>query len=174
MLYSTLIDENEYQYDVDEWTNPLSESNWIFQTNKHFMKYVIFTLQEMTPQQLKQNPITVHPNQKLDTDEGESTKDEEIFPTSHELAEDHSASVMPTETIEESKPTETSQVLTVFNKTIHNEDDSSEDKSDTIADTEEPKSTKDGEESEVIEIQQVHNVFNKTTRDEMIYLIKIL
>ena len=44
-----LIDENEYQYDDDEWTNPLSESNWIFQTNKHFMRYVIFTLQEMTP-----------------------------------------------------------------------------------------------------------------------------
>ena len=30
---------------------------------------------------------------------------------------------------EESKPTETSQVLTVFNKTIHHEDDSSDDKS---------------------------------------------
>ena len=60
-----LIDENEYQYD-DERTNPLNESNWIYQTNKHFMKYVIFTLQEMTPEQLKQNAITVHPNQKLD------------------------------------------------------------------------------------------------------------
>ena len=23
-----LIDENEYQYDDNEWTNPLSESNW--------------------------------------------------------------------------------------------------------------------------------------------------
>ena len=34
-----------------------------------------------------------------------------------------------TETTEESNPTETSQVLTVFNKTIHHEDDSSEDKS---------------------------------------------
>ena len=30
---------------------------------------------------------------------------------------------------EESKPTETSQVLTVFNKAIHHEDDSSDDKS---------------------------------------------
>ena len=29
------------------------------------MKYVNFTLKEMTPEQLKQNPITVHPNQKL-------------------------------------------------------------------------------------------------------------
>ena len=33
------------------------------------MKYVIFTLQEMTPEQLKQNPITIHPNRKLITDE---------------------------------------------------------------------------------------------------------
>ena len=36
-----------------------------------------------------------------------------------------------TETTEESKPTETSQVLTVFNKRIHHEDDSSEDNSVT-------------------------------------------
>ena len=53
-----LIDENEYQYDDDEWTNPLSESNWIYKMNKHFMKYVNVTLQKMTPEQLKQNPIT--------------------------------------------------------------------------------------------------------------------
>ena len=38
-----LIDENEYQYDDNEWTNPLSESNWTYQTNKTFMKYVNFT-----------------------------------------------------------------------------------------------------------------------------------
>ena len=44
-----LIDKNESQYDDDGWTNPLSESNWIYQTNKIFMKYVNFTLQEMTP-----------------------------------------------------------------------------------------------------------------------------
>ena len=72
-----LIDSNQYQYDDYEWTNPLSESNWIYRTNKHFIKYVNFTLQEMTPEQLKQNPITVCPNQKLDTDEGDSMKDEE-------------------------------------------------------------------------------------------------
>ena len=71
------ISENEYQYDDDEWTIPLRESNWIYQTNKTFIKYVNFTLQEMTPEQLKQNPITVHPNQKLDTEEGESNTDEQ-------------------------------------------------------------------------------------------------
>ena len=41
------------------------------------MKYVNFTLQEMTPEQLRQNAIIVHPNQKLDTEEGESTTDEQ-------------------------------------------------------------------------------------------------
>ena len=85
-----LIDENEYQYDGDEWTNPLSESNWIYRTSKHFMKYVHFTLQEMTPEQIQQNPITVHPNQKLYTEEGESPKVQEEFTTSEELREEYS------------------------------------------------------------------------------------
>ena len=40
-----------------------------------------------------------------------------------------------TEITEESKPTEISQVLTVFNKTIHHEDDLSEDKSVTEIET---------------------------------------
>ena len=47
-----LIDDNEYQYDDDEWTNPFSESNWVSNTKKHFMKYVNLTFQEMTPEQL--------------------------------------------------------------------------------------------------------------------------
>ena len=46
----------------------------------------------MTAEQLKQNPITVHPNQKPDTDEGESTRDEEEFTTPQELSEEHSTS----------------------------------------------------------------------------------
>ena len=84
-----LIDENECQYDDDQWTNPLSETHWIYKTNKHFMKYVIFTLQEMTPEQLKQNPITVHPNGKPDTDEGEcnNTKEEEESTTSSDMSD---------------------------------------------------------------------------------------
>ena len=95
------------------------------------MKYVIFTLQEMTPEQLKQNPIIVHPNQKLDTDEGEcnNTEDEEEFTTSQELSEENSTFDIPTETTEESKPAETCQVLTVFNKTTHEKVDSSEENS---------------------------------------------
>ena len=41
------------------------------------MKYAKFTLKEMTHEQLNQNPITVHPNQKLDTEEEESNTDEQ-------------------------------------------------------------------------------------------------
>ena len=85
-----LIDENEYQYGDDEWTNSLSESNWIYRTNKHFMKYVNFTLQQMTPEQFKQNPITVHPNQKLDTEEGESNTDEQESAISNKEEEEYS------------------------------------------------------------------------------------
>ena len=84
------IDENEYQYDDDEWTNPLSESNWIYKTNKHFMKYVNFTLQQMTPEQFKQNCITVHPNQSLDTEEGESNTDEQESTISNNKEEESS------------------------------------------------------------------------------------
>ena len=121
----------------------------------------------MTPEELKQNPITVHPNQKLDTDEGESTKDEEEFTASQELSEEYSTSDITTKNTEESKNTETSQVLPAFNTTIHHKVDSSEDKSDTIADdTEGSKSTEDEEESEAIQIQQVHSILNKTTHDE--------
>ena len=195
-----LVDLHEYQYGDNEWTNPLHESNWTYRTNKQFMKYVNFTLKEMTPEQMKMNPIKpiikVNTNEELDTDEGESTKVEEEFTTSEELTEEYSTSsdmskqasesdiniddnqdeqnTHTPETLqihntynttmhdlddliydkndtsedentteietfehygekihetEESIPTETSQVLTVFNKTIHHEDDSSDDKS---------------------------------------------
>ena len=53
------------------------------------------------------------------------------------MSEENSTSDIPTETTEESKPTETSQVLTIFNKTMNHEDDSSEDKS--VIEFEQPK-----------------------------------
>ena len=78
-----LIDENEYQYDDNEWTNPLHETNWTYRTNKQFMKYVNFTLKEMTPEQMKMNPIKpiikVKTNEELDTEEGESNTNEQEF-----------------------------------------------------------------------------------------------
>ena len=195
-----LVDEYEYQYGDNEWTNPLQESNWTCRTNKQFMKYVNFTLKEMTPEQMKMNPIKpiikVKTNEKLDTEVGESNSDEQestisikeegeystfsdmskqdsetdinvdetqyqenpqtpelqihntYNTTMHdkdnlihdenntsedeniieiETYEDYGEKIHETE---ESIPTETSQVLTVFNKAIHHEDDSSDDKSD--------------------------------------------
>ena len=192
-----LVDLHEYQYGDNEWTNPLHESNWTYRTNKQFMKYVNFTLKEMTPGQMKMNPIKpiikVKTNEELDTEEGESNtneqeftisnKEEEKYSTSSDLSKQdsesdinvdetqHQENSYPPETLqnnttmhdiddlihdenntsedeniieietyedygekihetEESIPTETSQVLTVFNKAIHHEDDSSDDKSD--------------------------------------------
>ena len=194
-----LMDESE-----DEDQNPLSEENWMKQNNCKFMKYVIHHRHLMTPEQLKQKPfeeIFKNQHEKVDTDEGESTKVEEEYTTSEELTEDEystfsdmskqdsesdinvnetqhqeksytpetlqnnttmhdkdnsihdeydtleNENTIEIETIEdygekiheteESIPTETSQVLTVFNKAIHHEDDSSDDKS--VIEIEPPK-----------------------------------
>ena len=195
-----LVDLHEYQYGDNEWTNPLHESNWTYRTNKQFMKYVNFTLKEMTPEQMKKNPIKpiikVKTNEKLDTEVGESNSDEQESTISNKEEEEYSTfshmskensesdinvhdnldeqnshipetlqihitynttmhdiddlihdenntsedeNTIEIETFEqygdkiqeteESIPTETSQVLTVFNKAIHHEDDSSDDKS---------------------------------------------
>ena len=99
-----LVDEYEYQYGDNEWTNPLHESNWTYRTNKQFMKYVNITLKEMTPEQMKMKPIKpiikVKTNEELDTEEGKSDTDEqgttisieeeEEFTTSEELTEEYS------------------------------------------------------------------------------------
>ena len=52
-----LIDESEYDYDDDDLNNPLSEDNWMLQTNGKFMKYVIYNLHSMTHKQLNKNPV---------------------------------------------------------------------------------------------------------------------
>ena len=199
-----LVDEYEYQYGDNEWTNPLHESNWTYRTNKQFMKYVNFTLKEMTPEQMKINPIKpiikVKTNEELETEEGESNtdeqestisiKEEDEYSTFSDMSKQDSESdinvdetqhqensytpetlqnnttiydnddlihdenntsenenIIEIETYEyygekiheteESIPTETSQVLTVFNKAIHHEDDSSDDKS--VIEIEPPK-----------------------------------
>ena len=65
------------------------------------MKFLIFILQEMTPEQLTMNIfrpiIKVNPNEEIDTNEGESTKDEEQSITSTELSEEISTSHTSTE-----------------------------------------------------------------------------
>ena len=69
-----LVDENEYQYDDNEWTNPLSESNWTYQTNKTFMKYVNFTLKEMNPEQLSRTLSQFIPIKNLIQRKGSQTQ----------------------------------------------------------------------------------------------------
>ena len=54
------------------------------------MKYVNLTLKEMTPEELKQNTVTVHPNQKLDTEEGESNTNEPESTISNKEEEEYS------------------------------------------------------------------------------------
>ena len=109
-----LIDQNE---SYNEAQNPLSEQNWMNQTNWKVIKYVIHNKHSMTPEQLKKKPfkqvIKIKPHEKLDTEEGESTKEEEESTTSTELSEQDSASDTHTEETEESKPTEILQVYTI-------------------------------------------------------------
>ena len=75
----------------NEAQNPLSEENWTKQNNCKFIKYVIHHRHHMTPEQLKQKPFKeIFKNQleKVDTEEGESTKVQEEFTTSEELTQD--------------------------------------------------------------------------------------
>ena len=183
-----LIDENEYQYDHNEWTNPLSESNWTYQTNETFMKYVNFTLKEMTPEQLKQNPITVHPNQNLDSEEGESNTDEQEstisnieekeYSTFSDISKQDSESdinVDDTQHQENSHTPETLQIHNMYDTTMHDKDDlihdeydTSEDENITEIETYEHYGEKihEAEESIPTETSQVLTVFNKTIHYE--------
>ena len=179
-----LVDEYEYQYGDNEWTNPLHESNWTYRTNKQFMKYVNFTLKEMTPEQMKINPIKpiikVKTKEELDTEEGESIEEEEEFTTSEELTEDEYStfshmsnqnsesdiSVDETQHQENSYTPETLQ----NNTTMHDKDNSIHDEYDTLEneDTIEIETIEDygekiheTEESIPVETSQVLTVFNK-------------
>ena len=74
--------------------------------------------------EILQNNITMHDKDDLIHDEYDTSEDENI--TQIETFEHYGEKIHETEA---SIPTETSQVLTVFNKTIHHEDDSLDDKS---------------------------------------------
>ena len=67
----------------------------------------------------------MHDKENSIHDEYDTSEDENI--TEIEIHEDYGEKIHETE---ESIPTETSQVLTIFNKAIHHEDDSSDDKSE--------------------------------------------
>ena len=102
----------------------------MLQTHGKFMKYVLFTLHRMTPEQMKMNPIKpiikVKTNEELDKEEGKSiTDEEESTETSQELSEEQNAtSDIYIEDKEGSKSIETSQIHFVLNKSIPNEVDS--------------------------------------------------
>ena len=102
----------------------------MLQTHGKFMKYVLFTLHRMTPEQMKMNPIKptikVKTNEELDKEEGKSIIDEEeSTETSQELSEEqNSTSDIYIEDQEDSKSIETSQVHNVLNNSIPNEVDS--------------------------------------------------
>ena len=88
-----------------------------------------------TPETLQNHNIcntTMHDKDNSIHDEYDTSEDENI--TEIDIYEDYGEKIHETE---ESKPTETSQVLTVFNKAIHHEDDSSDDKS--VIEIEPPK-----------------------------------
>ena len=85
-----LMDENE-----DEDENPLNHENWMKQTNRKFIKYVIHHKHSMSPEQLKQKPfnkIFKKQHEKLDTEEGESNDKGDEPSTSPEKSEQDSES----------------------------------------------------------------------------------
>ena len=91
-----LIHESGYLYDDDESNYPLSEDKWMLQTHGKLMNYVLFTLDRMTPEQMKMNPIKpiikVKTNEELDKEEGEPIIDEEeSTETSQELSEEQNS-----------------------------------------------------------------------------------
>ena len=187
-----LVDEPEYQYSDNEWTNPLHESNWTYRTNKQLMKYVNFTLKEMTSEQIKMNPIKpiikVKTNKELGTEEGESNtneqestisnKEEEEYSTFSDISKQDSESdinVDDTQDQENSPTPEQLQVHDMYNTTMHDKDDllydqydTSEDENITEIETYEHYGEKIHEtgESKSTETSQVLTVFNKTIHHE--------
>ena len=104
------------------------------------MKYVKFTLQEMTPEQKKMNPIKpiikVKTNEELDTEEGESNtdeheptisnKEEDQYSTFSDISKQDSESdinVDDTQDEQNSHTSETLQIHYVCNTTMHDKDD---------------------------------------------------
>ena len=183
-----LVDLHEYQYGDNEWTNPLHESNWTYQTNKTFMKYVNFTLKEMTPEQMKINPIKpiikVKTNEKLDTEVGESNSDEQEFTISNKEEEKYftfsdmskqdsesDVNVDETQHQENSYTPETLQNNTTIHDNddlIHDENNTSENENIIEIETYEHYGEKihETEKSIPTETSQVLTVFNKTIHHE--------
>ena len=186
-----LVDEYEYQYGDNEWTNPLHESNWTYRTNKQFMKYVNFTLKEMTPEQMKMNHIKpiikVKTNEELDTEEGESNtdeqestisiKEEDEYSTFSDMSKQDSESDINVDETQHQENSYTHELLihNTYDTTIHDNDDLIHDEYDTSEDetiseieTFEKYGEKihETEESIPVETSQVLTVFNKAIHHE--------
>ena len=187
-----LVDLHEYQYGDNEWTNPFHESNRTYRTNKQFMKYVTFTLKEMTPEQMMMNPIKpiikVNTNEELDIKEGESNtdeqettisnKEEEKYSTFSDISKQNSEldiNVDETQNEQISHTPETLQIHNTYNTTMHDKDNSIHDEYDTSENenTIEIETIEDygekiheTEESIPVETSQVLTVFNKTIHHE--------
>ena len=71
-----LIDKCECDYDDYDLNNPLREDNWLLQTRRKFMKYVIYNGHAMTHKHVDKSPvrpiIKANPHHKHHTDGGES------------------------------------------------------------------------------------------------------
>ena len=152
------------------------------------MKYVKFPLKEMTPEQMKMNPIKpiikVKTNEELDTEEGESNtneqestisnKEEEEYSTFSEMSKQNSESdinVDDTQHQENSHTPETLQNNTTMHDKddlIHDEYDTSEDENITEIETYEHygENIHETEESIPVKTSQVLTVFNKTIHHE--------
>ena len=179
-----LVDEYEYQYGDNEWTNPLHESKWTYRTNKQFMKYVNFTLKEMTPEQMKINPIKpiikVNTNEELDTEEGESNtheqestisnSDEDEYSTFSDMSKQDSESdinVHDTQDEQNLHTPETPQIYNMYNTTMHDKYNSIHDEYDTSENenTIEIETIEDYGEN-IHETSQGLTVFNKAIHHE--------
>ena len=186
-----LVDEYEYQYGDNEWTNPLHESNWTYRTNKQFMNYVNFTLKQMTPEQMKINPIKpiiqVKTNEELDTEEGESKtdeqestisiKEEDEYSTFSDMSKQDSESDINVDETQHQENSQTPelQIYNIYNTTMHDKDnlildenDTSENENTTETETFEQYGEKihETEESISTETSQVLTVFNKAIHHE--------
>ena len=183
-----LIHESGYLYDDDESNYPMSEDKWILQTHGKFMKYVLFTLHRMTPEQMKMNPIKpiikVKTNEELDTEEGESNTDEEEstisikeedeYSTSSDISKQDSESDIHVDDTQDEQNTQTPESLQ-NNTTMHNKDDLIYDEYD-ISENENiieietyehfGEKIHETEESIFIETSQVLTVFNKAIHHE--------
>ena len=187
-----LINESGYLYDDDESNYPLSEDKWMLQTHGKFMKYVLFTLHRMTPEQMKVNPIKpiikVETNKELDTEEGESNRDEQDstitnkeekeYSTFSDMSKQDSESdinIDDTQDKQNSHTPETLQIHNIYNtmmhdkdNSIHDEYDTSENENITEIETYEDYGEKihETEESKLAETSQVLTVFNKAIHHE--------